>query len=85
MTFLCRRKCFQYDARLSKNFKGFNALKTENNDPNNDGDLHEAYNIGHEGLDSSSAAESADSAMSGENVWPDEGEVGGFKERLLKY
>ena len=76
---------FKYDARLTKNFKGFNALKTENNDPNNDGDLHEAFNIGHEEIDADSGTGSADNAMSGENVWPEEGEVSGFRERLLKY
>jgi isopenicillin N synthase-like dioxygenase len=79
----------QYDARRSSTFKGYNPLKSENNDPNNDGDLHEGWNIGFEGLDpgSKDALDGGwkESAMAGKNVWPEEGEVANFRKRVLTY
>jgi hypothetical protein len=79
----------QYDARRSYTSRGCFPLKSENNDPNNDSNLHEGWNIGFEGLGpgSKDALEGGwkESAVAGKNVWPEEGEVANFRERVLTY
>ena len=69
----------KYDSRNSSNFKGYSALLSENNDPENRGDLHESFDIGPEETEKSSK-----SAMSGANQWPVE-ELPKFKEAYLGY
>ncbi|KAH8104936.1 2OG-Fe oxygenase [Phellopilus nigrolimitatus] len=75
---LPEEKKLKYDSRKMDNFRGYTVLLSENNDPENRGDLHEAYNIGPEETYSSKQ-----SAMSGGNVWPSE--VLGFQEDLMSY
>ncbi|THH06141.1 hypothetical protein EW145_g4286 [Phellinidium pouzarii] len=69
----------EYDSRKSADFRGYAALLSENHDLENNGDLHEGFNIGPEGSN-----ESGKNEMSGENVWPD-AVAPEFKERVLSY
>ncbi|KAL5482369.1 hypothetical protein ACEPAI_8963 [Sanghuangporus weigelae] len=69
---------FKYDAKKTANFKGYTGLLSENNDPENRGDLHEAYDIGPDENESSKK-----SGLTGGNPWPVE--VPGFKEGYLDY
>ena len=55
-------------------------MLSENNDPENRGDLHEAFDIGPEETDATKDT----SVMSGANPWP-ETEVPGFKQGYLDY
>ena len=60
------------------------ALLSENNDPENHGDLHEGFDIGYEDIDTQNAKlYRSKSTMSGENVWPSE--VPEFRDRVLNY
>ena len=74
---ICYNNQRKYDVRKSPTFEGFNPLMSENNDPNNNGDMHEAFNLGPEYIGS-------DSAMSSPNVWPND-ELPDFRERILKF
>jgi len=78
-------KKMELDIKKSGNFKGYNALRTSNTDPENDGDMHEGFEIICEDLATKENDErrAQDGAMAGANVWP----VGipGFREALLTY
>lgn len=67
----------------STNFKGYTPLLGENTNPENRGDLHEGFDIGWE--DPSGNVRADDGAMSGANLWPDEQEIPGFKEAVMRY
>ena len=58
---------------------------SENNNPENMGDLHEGFDWGYEDLElaAANAASEKESAMSGANQWP--AEVKGFREACLSY
>ncbi|KZP06106.1 Clavaminate synthase-like protein [Athelia psychrophila] len=73
------------DIHKSSAFKGYTALLGENTNSENEGDLHEGFDIGWEPEPESSSAlvERNDGAMAGENVWP-EG-IPGFKSDVLTY
>jgi isopenicillin N synthase-like dioxygenase len=60
-------------------------LLSGNNDPSNDGDLQEGFEIGWEELDSSDNASirAADGVMAGTNVWPSN--MPEFRLAILKY
>ncbi|EKM49759.1 uncharacterized protein PHACADRAFT_179143 [Phanerochaete carnosa HHB-10118-sp] len=67
----------------STNFKGYTPLLGENSDPENRGDLHEGFDLGWE--DPSGNVRADDGPMSGVNLWPDERELPGFKEAVMRY
>ncbi|KAF8627376.1 hypothetical protein AX17_006191 [Amanita inopinata Kibby_2008] len=70
--------------KKTANFKGYAPLLSGNNNPNNDGDLHEGFQFGWEELfDSVTRTEDIDGAMSGANVWPTE--IPNFREAVLRY
>ncbi|PAV16985.1 Clavaminate synthase [Pyrrhoderma noxium] len=69
----------KYDSRNSTNFKGYAPLLSENNDPENRGDLHESFDIGPEDKEGTKS-----SAMSGANQWPTD-EIPEFKDDYLGY
>ncbi|EIM86108.1 2OG-Fe-II oxygenase [Stereum hirsutum FP-91666 SS1] len=77
------------DIHNSSNFKGYTALLGENTDPLNRGDLHEGFDIGWEELFESQSQPATDTesegAMKGENVWPSEEEIPGFRKAALEY
>ncbi|KIJ54466.1 hypothetical protein M422DRAFT_24413 [Sphaerobolus stellatus SS14] len=66
-------KKMEYDIRKTPNFKGYGGLLAENVNPENKGDVHEAFEFGYEEIDadpSSAAVREADGSMAGANVWP---------------
>ncbi|THH20613.1 hypothetical protein EW146_g810 [Bondarzewia mesenterica] len=71
------------------NFKGYNAVLTSNNDPYNNGDMHEGFEFGWESLRVDPFKSANDpklpnqGAMAGANVWPKD--VPGFREAVLRY
>lgn len=71
------------DIHKSSNFKGYTALFGENTNPENRGDLHEAFDTGWE--DTIGTSRANDGAMTGENVWPDTKELPNFREAVMKY
>lgn len=76
------------DIHKSSNFKGYTALLGENTNPENQGDLHEGFDIGWESefpCASSTADASGDNSMSGKNVWPDASTLPGFRKAVLAY
>lgn len=77
---------FQLDIHKSKNFKGYTALLGENTNPENRGDLHEGFDLGWEDPGSGTVRSSEDDgSMAGENVWPDEVLLPGFRRTVLEY
>jgi isopenicillin N synthase-like dioxygenase len=77
---------FQLDIHKSKNFKGYTALLGENTNPENRGDLHEGFDLGWEDSSSGTVRSSEDDgSMAGENVWPDEALLPGFRRAVLQY
>lgn len=65
---------------------GYSPILSGNNDPNNNGDLHEGFEFGWELFDSSSDHSTTgkpDGIMAGGNVWPQE--VPEFREAALNY
>jgi len=76
---------WQLDNRKTPNFKGYSALLSGNNDPNNSGDFQEGFEFGFEDLDAKDDNNKggSDGVMSGPNVWPSEIPV--FREAVLKY
>ncbi|TDL19672.1 Clavaminate synthase-like protein [Rickenella mellea] len=72
------------DTRTTPNFKGYNGLLMENNDPANKGDMHEGFNLGPEELRSTNPT-GGENAMSGANLWPSESAIPGFREAVLNY
>ena len=82
----------KYDIHRSANFKGYNALLSENTDPAGRGDLNEGFNIGWEALEGheSQTKENAwydqSATMGGANVWPEGGEeMKEFRRAMLEY
>ncbi|KIO16910.1 hypothetical protein M407DRAFT_33441 [Tulasnella calospora MUT 4182] len=82
----------EFDIHKSDNFKGYTPLLGENTDPENRGDLHEAFDIGWEELVRSGESRtlnaepsSTSSLVQGGNVWPNAELLPGFREALLKY
>ncbi len=76
----------QLDIHKSKNFKGYTALLGENSNPENRGDLHEGFDLGWEDPGSGTVRSSEDDgSMAGENVWPDDALVPGFRRAVLEY
>ncbi len=76
----------QLDIHKSKNFKGYTALLGENTNPENRGDLHEGFDLGWEAPASGTVRSSEeDGAMAGQNVWPDETLLPGFRGAVLEY
>jgi len=76
----------ELDIHKSKNFKGYTALLGENTNPENRGDLHEGFDIGWEDPNSGSVRSSSeDGPMAGENVWPDDELLPGFRRAVLDY
>ncbi|KAL1405007.1 hypothetical protein Q8F55_008625 [Vanrija albida] len=79
------------DISKSDNFRGYMGLLTENNDPANKGDYHEAFNLG---LDPSIRPDAAQTDSDdaklrhGGNLWPaaeDWSDAGEFKATTLDY
>jgi isopenicillin N synthase-like dioxygenase len=76
----------ELDIHKSSNFKGYTALLGENTNPQNKGDLHEAFDLGWEPEHMSHLPVSRDdSEMSGANVWPDASTLPVFKQSVLAY
>jgi isopenicillin N synthase-like dioxygenase len=76
----------QWDIHKSKNFKGYTALLGENTNPENRGDLHEGFDLGWEAPASGTVrSPEEDGAMAGQNVWPDETLLPGFRGAVLEY
>jgi isopenicillin N synthase-like dioxygenase len=76
----------QMDIHKSKNFKGYTALLGENTNPENRGDLHEGFDLGWEGPNPGVVRSSEeDGAMAGQNVWPNDALLPGFRRAVLEY
>lgn len=79
----------KYDLHASTSFKGYNALLSENTDPEGRGDLNEGFNIGWEPLEgdeSQGISWDYQGTMGGENVWPQGGpEMKEFRRAMLQY
>ena len=82
----------KYDIRKSASFKGYNALLSENTDPEGRGDLNEGFNIGwealegHESQTKTNAWYDKNATMGGANVWPEGGEdMKEFRRAMLEY
>jgi len=75
----------EIDIRKSMNYKGYTALLSSNNDPDNAGDMHEGFEFGWEEMQAKEFDEKRanDGAMAGANVWPRD--VPGFREDVLTY
>ena len=75
----------EIDIRKSSNYKGYTALLSSNNDPDNAGDMHEGFEFGWEEMQAKEFDEKRanDGAMAGANVWPKD--VPGFREDVLSY
>ncbi|KAJ7268054.1 Clavaminate synthase-like protein, partial [Mycena rebaudengoi] len=80
-TLAMMRKFFDLplDAKLdientkTANFKGYSAVLSGNNDPNNAGDLQKGFGFGFEEIEPDKArTPEADGVMAGANVWPSE-------------
>ena len=89
---LSEEEKLRYDLHKSTSFKGYNALLSENTDPEGRGDLHEGFNIGWEALEGheSQAKENTwydqSTSMGGANVWPEGGEdMTEFRRAMLEY
>jgi isopenicillin N synthase-like dioxygenase len=76
----------QLDVHKSPGFRGYNGLLSENTNPENDGDLHEGFNLGWEPEGATATEEIRDDGvMSGANAWPDPSQLPGFKEPVMAY
>jgi isopenicillin N synthase-like dioxygenase len=76
----------QLDIHKSQNFKGYTSLLGENTDPENRGDLHEGFDLGWEDPGTGAVRSSEeDGPMAGENVWPDDSLLPGFRQAALEY
>ena len=80
----------KYDIHATSNFKGYNAILSENTDPNGRGDLNEGFNIGWEALEGDESEGNvwvhSNDSMGGGNVWPEGGdEMKEFRRSLLTY
>lgn len=70
----------KYDVNQSPTFIGYNALMSQNSDPANTGDLHEAFNIGPEENDTRTGFTEEPSP----NLWPT-ADLPEFQEETTKY
>ena len=80
----------KYDIHATSNFKGYNAILSENTDPNGTGDLNEGFNFGWEALEGDESEGNpwvhSVGPMGGGNVWPEGGEeMKEFRRSLLTY
>lgn len=77
----------KYDLHATPNFKGYNALLSENTDPAGRGDLNEGYNLGWEVLEEHDGlSHDTEGPMGGKNVWPEGGEdMKAFRRSALIY
>ncbi|KAN0130621.1 hypothetical protein V8E53_011514 [Lactarius tabidus] len=74
------------DIHKSQNFKGYTALLGENTNPENRGDLHEGFDLGWEEPGTGAVRPSKeDGSMAGENIWPDDTLLPGFRQAVLGY
>lgn len=75
----------EIDIRKTANYKGYTALLSSNNDPENMGDMHEGFEFGWEEMQPKGfdAKRANDGAMAGANVWPRD--LPGFREDVLTY
>ena len=75
----------ELDIRKTSNFKGYTALLSSNNDPDNAGDMHEGFEFGWEEMQAKEFDEKRanDGAMAGANVWPRD--LPGFRKDVLTY
>ncbi|KAL4249350.1 iron/ascorbate-dependent oxidoreductase family protein [Abortiporus biennis] len=78
-------KKLEIDIRETPNFKGYTALMSSNNDPENAGDMHEGFEFGWEELipKEQDGKRANDGAMAGANVWPSD--LPRFREDVLGY
>jgi len=81
-----------YDIYKSASFKGYNALLSENTDPEGQGDLNEGFNISWEALEGQKSQTKVDTwyddnaTMGGPNVWPEGGaDMKEFRRAMLEY
>jgi isopenicillin N synthase-like dioxygenase len=56
-----------------------------NNNPDGAGDVQEGFEFGWELIQGKSEARSEDGIMAGENKWPSESDVPGFRNTALQY
>ncbi|WWD17723.1 hypothetical protein CI109_102164 [Kwoniella shandongensis] len=99
-TFRQSKEFFKLPAEVKKtvditksggNFRGYMGLLTENNDPKNKGDMHEAFNMGLDpSIDPSSFEDAGKDGeiKHGENLWPEKKDWQGaeeFKKANLDY
>jgi len=82
---LSEDKKMKLDITKTPNFKGYNALLSSNNNPENAGDMHEGFEFGWEELTPKENDEKRanDGAMAGANVWPEDAPT--FREDVLTY
>ncbi|KAH9066131.1 2OG-Fe-II oxygenase [Lactarius deliciosus] len=74
------------DIHKSQNYKGYTALLVENTNPENSGDVHEGFDLGWEDPDTDIVRSSKeDGPMAGENIWPDDALLPGFRQAVLEY
>ncbi|KAH9171670.1 2OG-Fe-II oxygenase [Lactarius sanguifluus] len=74
------------DIHKSQNYKGYTALLGENTNPENSGDVHEGFDLGWEDPGTGVVRSSKDyGPMAGENIWPDDALLPGFRQAVLEY
>ncbi|KAI9436751.1 Clavaminate synthase-like protein [Lactarius indigo] len=72
------------DIHKSQNYKGYTALLGENTNPENSGDVHEGFDLGWEDPGTGAVRSSKeDGSMAGENIWPDDTLLPGFRQAYL--
>ncbi|KAA1473870.1 hypothetical protein DENSPDRAFT_851908 [Dentipellis sp. KUC8613] len=64
------------------NFKGYTVLLGESTDPDNRGDSHKGFDLGWGTIDANATKWNDDA---GEDVWPKEAELPGFRKAALDY
>ncbi|CED82642.1 Iron/ascorbate family oxidoreductases [Phaffia rhodozyma] len=70
----------------SNNFRGYQGLYEENTNPENKGDLHEAFNLGYEPLSEPAPIPTLDDkGHHSNNIWPADETLEGFRSDVLKY
>ncbi|TDL19673.1 Clavaminate synthase-like protein [Rickenella mellea] len=76
------------DHTTTHNHRGYNGLRSQNTDPENDGDMHEAFNMGKDHFDANVPdvkTAAAKGSMMGANIWPTESLVPGFRPAVVDY
>ncbi|TBU44027.1 Clavaminate synthase-like protein [Dichomitus squalens] len=78
-------KKLELDMTKTANFKGYNPVLSSNNNPENNGDMHEGFEFGWEEIDARPDDEKRanDGVMAGANVWPSD--CLEFRESVLTY